>query len=116
MAAALFNALIPATKARAVSAGTRPAGAVHPEVLAVMKEIGVDLSGARPQQLTDNMARNAHLLVTMGCDEECPYIPGLQREDWLLPDPKGQPLARVREIRDEIRQRVQKLIDQNWNR
>jgi arsenate reductase len=116
MAAALFNALVPATKARAVSAGTRPAGAVHPEVLAVMKEIGVDLSGARPQQLTDNMARNAHLLVTMGCDEECPYIPGLQREDWLLPDPKGQPLARVREIRDEIRQRVQKLIDQNWNR
>ena len=117
MAAALFNLLADPEKATAVSAGTRPASAVHPEVVAAMKEVGVDLSNARPKLLTRDTAEGAAVLVTMGCGDECPYVPGLRREDWPLSDPKGQPLARVREIRDEIRGRVERLLAaQGWTR
>lgn len=110
MAAAWFNALVDRAKGHAVSAGTSPGSQVHTEVLAVMRETGIDLSRAVPRLLDDDLARRCELLVTMGCGEACPYVPGLRREDWPLDDPKGQPLARVREIRDEIRERVATLI------
>jgi arsenate reductase len=110
MAAAWFNALADAAKARAVSAGTEPGAYVHPEVLEAMREVGMDLSDRKPQKLTDGLARGAHLLVTMGCGEQCPVLPGLRREDWPLEDPKGKPIARVREIRDQVRSRVSALL------
>src|SRR5215471_2020457 len=103
MAAAWFEELADVSKARAVSAGTEPGAHVHPEVVAAMREAGVDLEGRQPRKLTDELARGASLLVTMGCGEACPVIPGLRREDWPLPDPKGKPMKRVREIRDEVR-------------
>jgi len=110
MAAALFNLLADPARARAISAGTQPGDRVHPEVVEAMRELGVDLSTARPRLLTDDLARTADLLVTMGCGEACPHVPGLARDDWPLPDPKGEPPARVREIRDEIRARVEALV------
>jgi arsenate reductase len=110
MAAAFFNALADPTKAHAISAGTQPGAHVHPEVVEAMREVGIDLSGVQPTLLTDALARGADLLVTMGCGEACPFVPGLRREDWDLPDPKGQPIDRVRAIRDEIRARVRELI------
>ena len=96
MAAAFFNQCADPSKAQALSAGTRPAAQVHPEVAAVMAEAGVDVSSARPRLLTAELAAGAAHLVTMGCGEECPYLPGLQVQDWALPDPKGQPVERVR--------------------
>jgi arsenate reductase len=110
MAAAWFNALADADKARAVSAGTEPGARVHPEVLAAMGEVGIDLSAAIPQKLTDELAAGASLLVTMGCGEACPVVPGLRRDDWPLEDPKGKPIERVREIRDDIKSRVAALV------
>ena len=110
MAAAFFNQLAAPEKARAVSAGTEPSSRVHPEVLEVMKEVGVDLSDAQPQLLTQELAQTASFLVTMGCGEKCPYVPGLDREDWPLQDPKGLPLEKVRKVRDEVRQRIVDLI------
>ena len=77
-----------------------------------MQEEGIDLSGARPQKLTTELASEAQLLMTMGCGDECPYVPGIRRDDWPLEDPKGQPLERVRGIRDELRARVEALIVQ----
>ena len=112
MAAAFFNQLADRAKARALSAGTTPGQRVHPEVLAVMHEEGIDLSGTRPRKLTAELAAGAQLLITMGCGDECPHVPGLRRGDWPLEDPKGQPVERVRAIRDEIRARVEALIDQ----
>lgn len=115
MAAALFNALADPAKARAVSAGTEPADRVHPVVVEVMREIGIDLAAARPQRLTDELAVGAQWLVTMGCGEQCPHVPGLRREDWPVEDPKDQPIDRVRAIRDEIAARVRRLIvEQGW--
>ena len=110
MAAALFNAAADPARARAVSAGTEPAARVHPEVVDVMREVGIDLAVARPQRLTAELAAGAALLVTMGCGESCPVVPGLRRDDWALPDPKGRPRDEVRAIRDEIRRRVEQLI------
>ena len=110
MAAAFFNQLADPTQARALSAGTNPGPQVHPTVVEAMREVGIDLSAAHPQLLTDELARNATLLITMGCGEACPYIPNLRREDWPLLDPKGLPLEQVRLIRDEIRTRVQALL------
>lgn len=112
MAAAWFNALANPNEARAISAGTDPGTRVHPEVLVAMKEVGVDLSHQTPQRLTDELAHGAGMLITMGCGEQCPVVPGLQRDDWPLEDPKGKPLERVREIRDEVKQRVQRLLDE----
>ncbi len=117
MAAAFFTALADPTRATALSAGTEPAERVHPEVVEVMREVGVDVSGARPTRLTDELARGAALLVTMGCGESCPFVPGLERLDWNLPDPKGLPLERVRAIRDDIRARVLELVRRRgWER
>ncbi len=115
MAAAFFNAMADPSRATAVSAGTCPADRVHPEVVDVMRELGLDLSHARPQLLTRDLATGAELLITMGCGDECPVVPGLGRDDWPLPDPGGQSRDRVREIRDSIRERVRQLIvDQRW--
>ena len=111
MAAALFNALADPAKAHALSAGTKPGAAVHPEVAETMREIGIDLSSATPRLLTDDLAGGVSMLVTMGCGEECPYVPGVERADWALPDPKGRPLEEVRAIRDDIRARVTALIE-----
>ena len=106
MAAAFFNALADPQKARGVSAGTQPGERVHSEVQSAMAELGIDLSGAKPQRLTDELARDAQWLITMGCGEACPHVPGLKRDDWPLEDPKGKPVERVRQIRDEVRARV----------
>ena len=117
MAAAWFNALADRSKARAMSAGTDPGPHVHPEVITAMREVGVDLVGASTTKLTPELAQQAQVLVTMGCGDECPYVPGATRDDWPLEDPKGKPVARVREIRDEIRERVLALIEQeHWGR
>lgn len=105
MAAAWFNKICDRTKARAISAGTQPGERVHLEVLQVMSEEGIDLAGVKPQFLSTELAQQATLLVTMGCGDACPYVPGLQKLDWPLQDPKGQPLESVRKIRDEIRAR-----------
>ena len=117
MAAAWFNVLADTAKARALSAGTDPGTRVHPEVLEAMREVGVDLSGRAPQKLTDALARGAQLLITMGCGEQCPMVPGLRRDDWPLEDPKGKTVERVREIRDDIRSRVLILLQrEGWGR
>ncbi len=110
MAAAFFNQLANPKKARAISAGTRPGNAVHPEVATVMREAGSDLTRAVPQRLTPELASAAQFLVTMGCGDECPYVPGAQREDWPLDDPKGQPVEVVRRIRDDIHRRVRSFV------
>jgi arsenate reductase len=112
MAAAWFNALADAKVASAISAGTAPGPRVHPEVLEAMNEVGIDLSRAAPVLLTKELAASATLLVTMGCGEACPVVPGLRRMDWPLEDPKGKPMALVRTIRDDIRERVRILIAQ----
>jgi arsenate reductase len=115
MAAAWFNRLCDPRKANAISAGTQPGQRVHPEVVQAMLEVGIDLSAAQPQLLTAELATRATLLVTMGCGDACPYVPGLQKIDWELSDPKGQPIESVRRIRDDIRQRVLQLaFERNW--
>ena len=117
MAAAFFNALADPARARAVSAGTAPGMRVHPEVVEVMREVGIDLSSATPQKLTAELAQGAVLLVTMGCGDECPVIPGMQHDDWPLVDPKGQRLDTVRKIRDEAHARVKRLVlAESWGR
>ena len=109
MSQALFERAAGATH-RVLSAGTTPAEHVHPEVIAVMREVGIDLADRVPQLLTDDLARDADVVVTMGCGDECPFIPGKRYIDWELPDPHGQPIDRVREIRDEIAGRVRRLL------
>lgn len=117
MAAAFFNEMANTAIACAVSAGTRPGDRIHPEVVEAMREVAIDLSAAKPQLLTPELASGADLLVTMGCGDECPAVPGLRRADWPLADPKGQPMDRVREIRDDIRGRVRKLLAQeDWSK
>ena len=96
----------------AISAGTTPAEHVHPEVVEVMRELAVDLAERKPQLLTRELAEQADVIVTMGCGDACPYVPGKQYIDWDLPDPKGRPIAEVRATRDEISRRVTALIDQ----
>jgi arsenate reductase len=110
MAAAFFSQLANPSKARAISAGTEPGLLVHPEVVAVMQELEIDLSHAKPQRLTEELAGEAQLLITMGCGDKCPYVPGLRRDDWPLPDPKGRSMEEVRAIRDEVKSRVQSLL------
>lgn len=117
MAAAFFNAVADPTKARAVSAGTEPAAHLHPEVVAAMAEVGLDLRDATPQRLTKTLAAGAELLVTMGCGESCPVVPGLRQHDWPLRDPKGQSPDVVRGIRDEVGARVRELVtEEGWAR
>jgi arsenate reductase (thioredoxin) len=115
MAAAWLNKMCDRTKARAISAGTQPGERVHPEVVKAMREEGIDLDGLKPQFLSEELARQATLLVTMGCGDACPYVPGLKKLDWPLQDPKGQPIESVRKVRDEIRERVVALaMERNW--
>jgi arsenate reductase (thioredoxin) len=95
-----------------LSAGTTPADRVHPEVVEAMAEIGIDVADRRPHKLTRADAEWADVVVTMGCGDECPYIPGKRYLDWDLPDPKGQPLDRVRATREEIERRVRALVDE----
>lgn len=117
MAAAFFNALVAPGAAQAIAAGTQPAAQVHPQVVRAMQEVGVDLSAARPQLLTAEVAAGAAALVTLGCGEQCPVVPGARREDWPLPDPKDKPPEVVAAIRDELRARVQEMLETNgWAR
>ena len=117
MAAAWFNALVDRERARGISAGTEPGTSVHPEVLEAMREVGIDLSQAKPQFLSAELAEGASLLITMGCGETCPVVPGLRRLDWPLEDPKGKEIGRVRQIRDDVRERIMKLlVAEGWAR
>jgi arsenate reductase (thioredoxin) len=109
MSAAFFERAA-AGRHRALSAGTTPADHVHPEVVEVMRELGVEVSAAVPQRLTTELAQQADVVVTMGCGDECPYIPGKRYIDWELEDPKGRPVADVRAIRDDIAGRVERLV------
>lgn len=117
MAAAWFNLLADPTRARAISAGTTPGLRVHPEVVTAMHEVGVDLSAAPTTRLTIELAERSQVLITMGCGDRCPVVPGLERGDWPLDDPKGRPVDEVRRIRDDIRDRVTQLLDaRGWRR
>jgi protein-tyrosine-phosphatase len=111
MSQALFERAA-AGRHTAMSAGTTPAEHVHPEVVEAMRELGIDLSGRRPQLLTRELAERADAVVTMGCGDQCPYIPGKRYLDWDLPDPKGRPIEEVRATRDEIGRRVGVLVDE----
>ena len=95
---------------RALSAGTTPGQRVHTEVVEVMRELGIDLADREPKLLTPELAEQAEVVVTMGCGDECPYIPGRRYLDWDLEDPKGRPLDEVRATRDEIDRRVRELV------
>jgi protein-tyrosine-phosphatase len=109
MSQALFERAA-AGRHSAQSAGTRPAERVHPEVVEAMAELGIDLSARRPRPLTRQVAEQADVVVTMGCGDECPYIPGRRYVDWDLPDPKGRPVEEVRATREQIAQRVEALV------
>jgi arsenate reductase (thioredoxin) len=109
MAAALFERAAHG-RHRALSAGTTPADRVHPEVVQIMSELGIDLSDRSPRRLTRDLAEQADVVVTMGCGDACPYIPGKRYLDWDLQDPRGRPPAEVRVIRDEIAERVRTLV------
>ena len=110
MSRALFERAA-AGRHQAESAGTAPAERVHPEVVEVMRELDVDVSGQTPRKLTREMAERADVVVTMGCGDECPYIPGKRYLDWDLPDPKGLPVEQVRAVRDDIATRIGELIE-----
>jgi arsenate reductase len=110
MAAAFFNQMANSEKAAAISAGTQPAEQLHPEVIGTMGELGIDLRAVRPQLLTPELGRTAHLLVTMGCGDECPFITGVERQDWALDDPKDKSAEQVRQLRDDIKRRVAALV------
>ena len=110
IAAALFNRYADPARAHAISAGTNPATHVHPEVLAMMRTRAVDLSGQTPQKLTPELASTAQWLITMGCGDQCPFVPGAIVEDWPLQDPKGQPPMIVSQIVDDIDRRVRDLL------
>lgn len=113
MSRALFDQAAAGTGHIALSAGSiaDPTGSIHPEVSEVMREVGLDLSGIRPVRLTPELAAQADVVVTMGCGDDCPYIPGKRYIDWDLPDPKGRPIDAVRATRDEIARRVGELLD-----
>jgi protein-tyrosine-phosphatase len=109
MSQALFEQAA-AGRHTALSAGTTPAEHVHPEVVEAMKELGIDISDHKPQWLTHDLANRADIVITMGCGDACPVIPGKRYVDWELPDPTGRPLAEVRATRDEITRRVRRLL------
>ena len=116
MSRALFERAA-AGRHTASSAGTRPASRVHPQVVEAMLEVGIDLADKEPRKLTVDLARQADVVVTMGCGDECPYLPGKRYVDWELEDPSGQPLEKVRAIRDEIATRTQGLVAElSWPR
>jgi arsenate reductase len=110
IAAALFNRYADPAKARAISAGTQPADRVHPEVIEAMAARGLDVSSQSPRKLTPELAATANWLITMGCGDECPVVPGARRDDWPVRDPKGQAPDTVNAIIDDIDDRVRRLI------
>lgn len=110
IAAALFNRYADPAIARAISAGTQPAARVHPEVADAMRRRGIDLSSASPQRLTPELASTADWLITMGCGDECPVMPGTRRDDWPIQDPKGQPADVIEDIIDELDRRVRAFL------
>lgn len=111
MAAAWFNHFAVSSKILAFSAGTEPGERVHLEVIAIMREVDIDLSSAQPQKLTPELANRTDMLITMGCGEACPVLPShVERRDWPLEDPKGKDLTSVRRIRDDIKERVVELL------
>lgn len=117
IAAAFFNQLADPEKARALSGGTAPARAVHPEVIEVMREAGLDLANQVPHSLDAAISQTPQVLITMGCGEVCPVVPGARTLDWPVPDPHGKPLDQVRAIREEIRARVVALLrERDWLR
>ena len=117
IAAAYFNQLADPSKARAISAGTMPGERVHPEVETVLRERGLELGATKPRLLTPELAAKAGLLITMGCEEQCPVVPRVERQDWPLTDPKGLPPPRVRAIADDIARRVAELIrERGWEK
>ena len=117
IAAAFFNQLVDPEQLVAISAGLEPADHVHPEVVAAMREVGIELSNVKPRVLTAKMQAETAFAVTMGCGERCPLVPVHRRADWQIDDPKGQPLARVREIRDDLRRRIEALVmEKGWPR
>jgi arsenate reductase len=110
IAAALFNHYADPARARAISAGTQPADRVHPEVMTVMQARGIDLSSATPRKLTPELASTAQWLITMGCGDDCPVVPGAKRDDWPIQDPKGQTPDTIADIVADIDHRVRQLI------
>jgi arsenate reductase len=110
IAAALFNQRADPAKARAISAGTQPAARVHPEVVRAMQARGIDLSSNTPQRLTPELSATADWLITMGCGDECPVVPGVRRDDWPIQDPKGQAPDTVDVIVSQIDDLVQTFI------
>jgi len=115
MAAAFFNELSEPSMVRALAAGTHPADRVPDIVVQAMNESGIDLAHQKPRLLTAELAEGAAFLITMGCGEDCPEVPGAKREDWALQDPGGRELKDLRTIRDEIRRRVSELIQrEGW--
>jgi arsenate reductase len=110
MKTVIFACIHNAGRSQMAAAWTNPGARVHPEVLQAMREVGIDLEGATPRKLTDELAAEASILITMGCGEQCPHVPGLRHLDWPLEDPKGKPVERVREIREEVKGRVQDLV------
>ena len=110
MAAAFFNAVADPARARAASAGTQPADQIDPVVITAMDEAGIDIRGGRPRRLDDDLAREAQVLITMGCGDQCPHVQEIERLDWPLSDPQGLRLPAVREIRDDIQNRVLLLV------
>jgi arsenate reductase len=110
IAAALFNRYADPGKAQAISAGTQPGARVHPEVVEAMRARGIDLSSQTPQQLTPELASTATWLITMGCGDECPVVPGARRDDWPILDPKGQAPSTVASIIDDIDRRVREFV------
>ena len=112
IAAALFNKYADPSTARAISAGTQPATRVHPEVVSALAARGIDVSSNTPQRLTPELAQQTQWLITMGCGDECPVVPGVKRDDWPIPDPKGQAPEAVTRIIDDIDRRVRRLLEQ----
>jgi arsenate reductase len=117
MAAAFFDQLVDSELVHATSAGLEPAARVHPIVVEAMQEVGIDLSAVKPIALTARMQSETYFLVTLGCGERCPMIPPGRRADWELADPLGQPIERVRAIRDEIEGKVRALVtEKEWGK
>jgi len=112
MSQALFERMAARHSAESAGSVADPGGHVHAEVVTVMRELGIDIADRRPQPLTNELAERADVVVTMGCGDACPYIPGKRYVDWDLPDPKGRPLDDVRAIRDEIARRVEALLNE----
>ncbi len=109
IAEAFFNMFAP-EGFRAISAGTVPAGAVNPKAIKVMEEVGIDISKRKPKLLAPDLVKKADIVITMGCGaEECPFIENA--EDWRIEDPKNKPIERIREVRDSIKDRVEKLLE-----